>query len=108
MPEKFVQCITTFEDKRFFYHPGVDPIALGRAVIQNIKNSSVVSGGSTLTMQVIRMHEQNNERSLWNKLTETILALRLEFSYNKKQILALYASNAPFGSNVVGLDAASW
>jgi len=108
VPEKFVQCITTFEDKRFFYHPGVDPIALGRAVIQNIKNSSVVSGGSTLTMQVIRMHEQNNERSLWNKLTETILALRLEFSYNKKQILALYASNAPFGSNVVGLDAASW
>ncbi|WP_225975371.1 penicillin-binding protein 1C [Panacibacter ginsenosidivorans] len=108
VPEKFIQCITTFEDKRFFYHPGVDPLALGRALVQNIKNGSVVSGGSTLTMQVIRMHEQNNERSLWNKLKETILALRLEFSYNKNEILALYASNAPFGSNVVGLDAASW
>lgn len=108
VPEKFVQCITTFEDKRFFYHPGVDPIAIVRAVIQNVSNTAVVSGGSTLTMQVIRMHEQNNERSFLNKLSETILALRLEFSYNKKQILALYASNAPFGSNVVGLDAASW
>ena len=108
VPEKFVQCITIFEDKRFFYHPGVDPIAIGRAALQNVRNTSVVSGGSTLTMQVVRMHEQNNKRSLWNKLSETILALRLEFSCNKKQILALYASNAPFGSNVVGLDAASW
>ncbi|MEP6846412.1 MAG: penicillin-binding protein 1C [Panacibacter sp.] len=108
VPEKFIQCITTFEDKRFFYHPGVDPVALCRAIIQNIKTGSVVSGGSTLTMQVIRMHEQNNERSAWNKLNETILALRLEFSYSKNEILALYASNAPFGSNVVGLDAASW
>lgn len=108
VPQKFVQCITTFEDKRFFYHPGVDPAALCRAVLQNIKNTSVVSGGSTLTMQVIRMHAQNNERNIWNKLSETILALRLEFSYNKNQILALYASNAPFGSNVVGLDAAAW
>ena len=108
VPEKFVQCITTFEDKRFFYHPGIDPVASGRAIIQNIKNGSIVSGGSTLTMQVIRMHEQNNERSIWNKLSETILSLRLEFSYNKNEILALYASNAPFGSNVVGLDAAAW
>lgn len=108
VPEKFVQCIITFEDKRFFYHPGIDPVALARAVVQNIKRGSVVSGGSTLTMQVIRMHEQNNERSFWNKLSETILALRLEFSCNKNEILALYASNAPFGSNVVGLDAASW
>ncbi|CAN5254377.1 penicillin-binding protein 1C [soil metagenome] len=108
VPDKFVDCITTFEDKRFFYHPGVDPIAIGRAILQNIKGSAVVSGGSTLTMQVIRMQQQNSDRNLLNKLSETILALRLEFSYSKKEILALYASNAPFGSNVVGLDAASW
>ena len=108
VPEKSIQCITTFEDSRFFYHPGIDAIAMARAVVQNIKSGSVVSGGSTLTMQIIRMHEQHNDRSVWNKFAETIMALRLEFSYNKKQILALYASNAPFGSNVVGLDAAAW
>ncbi|MBN9298970.1 MAG: penicillin-binding protein 1C [Filimonas sp.] len=108
VPERFVKCITTFEDKRFFYHPGIDPIALGRAIIQNIKNKKVVSGGSTLTMQVIRLSKEHSTRSLWNKLTESIVAVRLECSYSKKSILALYASNAPFGSNVVGLDAAAW
>jgi len=108
VPDKFVQCITTFEDKRFFYHPGVDPVALGRAVLQNIRNKGVVSGGSTLTMQVVRLYKKNNSRNLWNKFSETILALRTEFSYTKKQIMALYASNAPFGGNVVGLDAAAW
>lgn len=108
VPEKFIQCITTFEDKRFYYHPGVDPIALSRAVKQNIGNKKTVSGGSTLTMQVIRLYKQNTKRNLWNKLSESILAVRLECSYSKKSILALYASNAPFGSNVVGLDAAAW
>lgn len=108
LPEKFIRCITTFEDKRFFYHPGVDPAALCRAIMQNVKNTSVVSGGSTITMQVIRLHEKNNERNIWNKLTESLLALRLEFSYTKNEVLALYAANAPFGSNVVGLDAAAW
>ena len=53
VPDKFSKCITTFEDKRFYYHPGVDPIALSRAFIQNIKTKNVVSGGSTLSMQVI-------------------------------------------------------
>ena len=108
VPDKFVKCITTFEDKRFFYHPGVDPVALARAFIQNARNKKVVSGGSTLTMQVVRMCKKNDERNIWNKFSETLLALRLEFSYNKKEILALYASNAPFGTNVVGLDAAAW
>jgi penicillin-binding protein 1C len=108
VPEKFVQCITTFEDKRFFYHPGVDPIAMFRAIKQNIGNTKTVSGGSTLTMQVIRLSKQNNQRNIWNKIKESILSVRLECSYSKKSILALYASNAPFGSNVVGLDAAAW
>ncbi len=108
VPEKFVQCITTFEDKRFFYHPGVDPIAMFRAIKQNIGNTKTVSGGSTLTMQVIRLSKQNNQRNIWNKIKESTLSVRLECSYSKKSILALYASNAPFGSNVVGLDAAAW
>ncbi len=108
VPEKFIQCITAFEDKRFFYHPGVDPIAMSRAVYQNTKNKQVVSGGSTLTMQVIRLSKKNEKRNLWNKLSETILAVRLELTNSKKKIISLYASNAPFGSNVVGLDAAAW
>jgi penicillin-binding protein 1C len=108
VPQKFIDCITTFEDKRFFKHPGVDPVSIGRAVIKNIKNKGVVQGGSTLTMQVIRLSKQDDKRSIWNKLKESILAVRLEMSYSKKEILALYASNAPFGSNVVGLDAAAW
>ena len=108
VPQKFIDCITTFEDKRFFKHPGIDPVAIGRAVIKNVKNKGVVQGGSTITMQVIRLSKKNDKRNIWNKLKESILAVRLELSYSKKSILALYASNAPFGSNIVGLDAAAW
>ena len=108
VPQKFIDCITTFEDKRFFKHPGVDPVSIGRAVIKNIKNKGVVQGGSTITMQVIRLSKKDDKRSIWNKLKESILAIRLEMSYSKKEIIALYASNAPFGGNVVGLDAAAW
>ena len=108
VPDKFAKCITTFEDKRFYYHPGVDPIAMCRAIWQNSRNRRTVSGGSTLTMQTVRLFKAHAHRSLWNKLTESIIAIRLECSYRKKSILALYASNAPFGSNVVGLDAAAW
>ena len=108
VPEKFEKCIVAFEDKRFWYHPGIDPIAIVRAMKQNMEGSRTVSGGSTLTMQVIRLYKQNSRRTIWTKIKESILALRLECSYRKKTILALYASNAPFGSNVVGLDAAAW
>lgn len=107
VPDKFIKCITTFEDKRFFYHPGVDVLAMARAVRQNLRGRKVVSGGSTITMQVIRL-SRGEKRNIFQKLIESILAVRLECSNSKKSILALYASNAPFGSNVVGLDAASW
>jgi penicillin-binding protein 1C len=108
IPQKFIDCITVFEDKRFFYHPGADPIAIGRALLKDIKNGETAQGGSTLTMQVIRLSKKNNKRSIWNKIKESILAVRAEVSYSKKEILAMYAGNAPFGSNVVGLDAAAW
>jgi penicillin-binding protein 1C len=107
VPEKFVKCITAFEDKRFFSHFGVDVIAMSRAMRQNLKAGSVVSGGSTLTMQVVRLSRKQN-RSIWQKLIEVWLATRLEFTYSKNEIVGLYAANAPFGSNVVGLEAASW
>lgn len=107
VPDKFKQAIITFEDKRFSYHPGVDPAALGRSLYQNIKHRRVVSGGSTLTMQVARLAQQQ-PRTLLQKIWEMLLALRLELSYSKNDILALYAAHAPFGGNVVGLDAAAW
>ncbi|MGV8879730.1 MAG: penicillin-binding protein 1C [Sphingobacteriaceae bacterium] len=107
VPEKFKQCLITFEDRRFDHHPGFDPLAFGRAIRQNIKAKRIVSGGSTITMQVIRLATRN-ERNVWQKLLEIIRAFRLEFRYSKAEILGLYAGNAPFGSNVVGLDAASW
>jgi len=108
VPMKFEQAIIEFEDRRFYYHPGIDPKGLARAMQQNIRNGKIVSGGSTLSMQVIRLAEQARSRSLLQKIKEMILATRLELGYSKKEILAFYASHAPFGGNVVGLDAASW
>ena len=108
VPDKFKACILAFEDKRFYYHPGVDILAIGRALVQNSKRGKTVSGGSTLTMQVIRLSYGDHQRTVLNKLAEAIQAVRMECTYRKRTILALYASNAPFGSNVVGLDAAAW
>lgn len=107
VPEKFAIAVTEFEDRYFRYHPGVNPAAIARAAVQNIRNGKVVSGGSTLTMQVIRLYRKG-ERNIWNKLVECLLATRLELKYSKDEILALYASYAPFGGNVVGIEAASW
>ncbi len=108
IPQKFIDCITTYEDKRFFYHPGVDPIAIGRAIVKDIKYRRMVQGGSTLTMQVIRLANKRNSRNILNKIKESLLAIRLEIAYSKNEILSFYTANAPFGSNVVGLDAAAW
>lgn len=108
VPEKFVKCITTFEDERFYYHPGVDPIAIGRAILQNTKEGKVVSGASTLTMQTIRLSRIGKPRSFLQKGIEAIWALRSEIRFSKEEILSLYASHAPFGGNVVGLETAAW
>ena len=108
VPEKFRHAILEFEDKYFFYHPGVNVFSLMRALVQNIKAGKIKSGGSTLSMQVIRLSRKGKPRTVFEKLIEIILATRLEIKYSKSSILALYAANAPFGGNVVGLDAASW
>lgn len=108
VPAKFAEALITFEDQRFYWHPGVDPIALVRALIQNTKAGETVSGGSTISMQVIRLSRRPPSRSIFQKCLEMVLATRLEWSYSKEEILALYSSHAPFGGNVVGLDAACW
>lgn len=107
VPSKMRRCFICFEDKHFDRHFGVDPLALIRALYQNVRNGHVVSGGSTLTMQVVRLSRQQ-PRTLAEKLIEAILATRLEMRCSKQEILALYASHAPFGGNIVGLDAAAW
>ncbi len=107
LPEKYEKCLIRFEDRHFYYHPGINPVALVRALIQNIKSGRVVSGGSTITMQVCRMARGERPRSIKNKIIEMLWALNLELRFSKKEILNLYASHAPFGGNVVGLDAAA-
>ncbi len=106
-PEKIKECLITFEDKHFYHHWGVNPFAIGRAFYQNMKNKRIVSGGSTLTMQTIRL-ARNESRTFREKLIEMIWATRLEFRASKEEILSMYISHAPFGGNVVGLDAAAW
>jgi len=108
VPHKFRECIRCFEDEYFYYHPGVNPVSLFRSLRQFIKNRKVVSGGSTLSMQVIRLSLNDHHRNVFSKLKEIILAVRLEIRYSKDEIMNLYASHAPFGGNVVGLEAASW
>ncbi len=108
VPVKYEKCLLNFEDKYFYYHPGINPVSLLRALFQNIKATRIVSGGSTITMQVCRMARKQKSRSLKNKLIEMLWAINLELRFSKKEILNLYASHAPFGGNVVGLDAASW
>ena len=107
VPERYAAALIQFEDRAFRWHPGVNPVALARAAVDNIRAGHVVSGGSTLTMQVIRLSRQK-ERTLWQKTIEAVQATRLELRYSKKQILALYAAHAPYGGNVVGLEAAAW
>ena len=106
-PEKIKQCLITFEDRHFYRHWGVNPVSISRAAYQNLKNKRIVSGGSTLTMQTIRL-ARNKSRTFGEKFIEMILATRLEFRASKEKILSMYVSHAPFGGNVVGLDAAAW
>lgn len=108
VPYKFKTCILEFEDAYFYYHPGYNPVSMAKAMLSNIKAAKVVRGGSTLTQQVIRLSRKGEDRTYFEKFIELILATRAELSYTKDELLNLYASHAPFGGNVVGLEMASW
>lgn len=108
VPYKLGQCIRYFEDEYFPYHPGINLISLSKALVRNIREGRIVSGGSTISMQVVRLSRKGKPRKLRQKVIEMVLALRLELGKSKKDILGLYASYAPFGGNVVGIDAAAW
>lgn len=105
---KFNCSLLVFEDQYFMKHPGINPFSIWRALRQNSKAGRIVSGGSTISMQVARLIRRNQKRTYAGKLLELLMALRLELTYSKAAILELYAAHAPFGTNVVGVEAAAW
>ncbi|NMM50400.1 penicillin-binding protein 1C [Marinigracilibium pacificum] len=108
IPEKYKKSLMLFEDEYFYNHPGVNPVSIFRAIRQNITAGRTVSGGSTISMQVVRMAYGNQSRTKFQKLKEILAAFKLELFYSKEEILKSYADNAPFGGNIVGISAASY
>ncbi len=105
---RYVEMLLAFEDRRFRSHAGVDPLAMLRAAGQALRHGRVVSGGSTITMQVARLIEPRDERTLGAKLRQAARAIELERRFSKDEILSLYLSLAPFGGNIEGIRAASF
>ncbi|TXI74486.1 MAG: penicillin-binding protein 1C [Dokdonella sp.] len=103
----YLQALIGYEDRWFWNHPGINPFASLRALMQMIANGRVVSGGSTLTMQVARILEPH-PRSIGGKLRQSLRALQLEAHLGKREILELYLAHAPFGGTLQGVEAASW
>jgi penicillin-binding protein 1C len=104
---RYIDVLLAYEDRRFRAHPGIDPFALGRAALQWITRGHIISGGSTITMQVARLMEPRRSRSVSTKMRQMARALQLEWRYSKDEILCLYLSLAPFGGNLEGVRAAS-
>ncbi|MEH2477443.1 penicillin-binding protein 1C [Nitrobacteraceae bacterium AZCC 2146] len=103
----YLDLLLGYEDRRFRSHLGVDPLALGRAALQLVTRGHIVSGGSTITMQLARLLEPRQQRSVIAKLRQTVRALQLERQLSKDEILDLYLELAPFGGNLEGIRAAS-
>ncbi|SLN33413.1 penicillin-binding protein 1C [Roseisalinus antarcticus] len=103
----YVDMLVRYEDKRFWDHHGVDPVAMIRAVGQALRHGRIISGGSTLTMQVARILEDGTTGQVGGKLRQIRVALALERRLSKEQILTLYLNRAPFGGNLEGVRAAS-
>lgn len=108
VPKKIKACLLQFEDAHFYEHPGFNPFSMVKAIGANMAAGKTVRGGSTLTQQVVRLSRLGKRRSYLEKAIELIWATRLELRDSKEDILKLYASHAPFGGNVVGLDVAAW
>ncbi|CDZ65752.1 Penicillin-binding protein 1C [Neorhizobium galegae bv. orientalis] len=104
---RFLKMLVAYEDQRFYEHAGIDPWALGRAVLQLVTNGHVVSGASTLSMQVARLIEPRESRSVAAKLRQLVRALQIERRLSKQEILELYLTHAPYGGNLEGVRAAS-
>jgi penicillin-binding protein 1C len=103
----YLKLLLAYEDRRFYSHGGVDPLALSRAAFQLVTQGHIVSGGSTITMQLARLMEPRRERSIYAKLRQMVRAVEIERQLTKDQILDLYLTLAPFGGNLEGVRAAS-
>ena len=103
----YLKLLFAYEDKRFYTHHGIDPLALGRAALQLSTRGRIVSGGSTITMQLARLMEPRHERSLSAKLRQMVRAVEIERQLTKDQILKLYLALAPYGGNLEGIRSAS-
>jgi penicillin-binding protein 1C len=103
----YVNLLLAYEDRRFHAHGGVDPLALARAAFQLLSRGHIVSGGSTITMQLARLMEPRQQRSLYAKLRQIVRAIEIEHELNKDRILDLYLTLAPYGGNLEGIRAAS-
>jgi penicillin-binding protein 1C len=117
LPNKYLQSVILFEDKNFYYHVGIDPVAVTRAAYNNLRQGRVVSGASTLSLQLARLLRQESAlesalevppRNMLSKMLEAFIALQLEWRLSKTDILRAYTNHAPFGGNIIGLHAASW
>jgi len=106
LPEKYVTAVLASEDRRFYRHPGVDPLALANAAATNLKTGKRLRGGSTITMQVVRLAHPKG-RTYVNKAVECLAALKLSLHFSKEDVLRLYAAHVPMGGNIVGIQAAS-
>ncbi|MCX7311200.1 MAG: penicillin-binding protein 1C [Alphaproteobacteria bacterium] len=104
---RFIEMLQIYEDRRFRNHAGVDPLAMSRAAWQFLASARVISGGSTLTMQVARLLEPRAERTLGAKLRQIVRALEIERNMSKDEVLGLYLTLAPYGGNLEGIRAAS-
>jgi penicillin-binding protein 1C len=104
---RYLAMLKAYEDRRFDSHAGIDPLGLARAAGQMLWNGRIVSGGSTLTMQVARLLEPREERNLAAKLRQAVRAIELERRFTKTEIIDLYLTLAPFGGNLEGVRAAS-
>lgn len=105
--KNFIDMLVVYEDKRFWDHEGIDPLALGRAAMQLASNRRIVSGGSTFSMQLARLIEPRESRSVGSKLKQMLRALQIEQRLTKRQILERYLTLAPYGGNLEGVRAAS-
>jgi penicillin-binding protein 1C len=103
----YLKLLLAYEDRRFYSHSGVDALALGRAALQLLARGHIVSGGSTITMQLARLMEPRGERSIYSKLRQMVRAIEIERQLGKDQILDLYLALAPFGGNLEGIRAGS-
>jgi penicillin-binding protein 1C len=107
LPARVVEATLIAEDRRFFHHPGVDPIATVRALVHNVRAMRVVEGGSTISQQVAKLLLQSRDRGLAQKAREAVLAIRMEHRFRKRELLAMYLNLAPYGNRITGAARAS-